>query len=401
MGNVLVIGAGGVGSVGVHKMAMLPKRFENITLASRTLKKCDLIADSVEARFGKRIQTAEIDADDSKATAALIEKTQPDLVVNLALPYQDLAIMDACLMAGVDYLDTANYEPRDEAKFEYHWQWDYQDRFADAGLMALLGSGFDPGVTNVFTAYICKHLISNMQTLDILDCNGGDHGQAFATNFNPEINIREVTAPARHWHNGAWVETPALSHKQSFDFPEVGARNMYLMYHEELESLSKHYPELTRARFWMTFGDAYLKHLEVLQNIGMTSIEPVLYEGREIVPLQFLKAVLPDPGDLGKTTHGKTCIGNIVSGTQDGAERHVYLYNICDHEACFAEVGSQAVSYTTGVPAMIGAALMLDGTWRQPGVFNLEQLDPDPFMKMLNENGLPWQYVDLDRPLDF
>ena len=401
MGNVLVIGAGGVGSVGVHKMAMLPERFENITLASRTLKKCDLIADSVEARFGKRIQTAEIDADDSKATAALIEKTQPDLVVNLALPYQDLAIMDACLMAGVDYLDTANYEPRDEAKFEYHWQWDYQDRFADAGLMALLGSGFDPGVTNVFTAYIRKHLINNMQTLDILDCNGGDHGQAFATNFNPEINIREVTAPARHWHNGAWVETPALSHKQSFDFPEVGARNLYLMYHEELESLSKHYPELTRARFWMTFGDAYLKHLEVLQNIGMTSIEPVLYEGREIVPLQFLKAVLPDPGDLGKTTHGKTCIGNIVSGTQDGAERHVYLYNICDHEACFAEVGSQAVSYTTGVPAMIGAALMLDGTWRQPGVFNLEQLDPDPFMKMLNENGLPWQYVDLDRPLDF
>ena len=382
-------------------MAILPERFENFTLASRTLKKCDLIADSVEARFGKRIQTAEIDADDSKATAALIEKTQPDLVVNLALPYQDLAIMDACLMAGVDYLDTANYEPRDEAKFEYHWQWDYQDRFADAGLMALLGSGFDPGVTNVFTAYIRKHLINNMQTLDILDCNGGDHGQAFATNFNPEINIREVTAPARHWHNGAWVETPALSHKQSFDFPEVGARNMYLMYHEELESLSKHYPELTRARFWMTFGDAYLKHLEVLQNIGMTSIEPVLYEGREIVPLQFLKAVLPDPGDLGKTTHGKTCIGNIVSGTQDGAERHVYLYNICDHEACFAEVGSQAVSYTTGVPAMIGAALMLDGTWRQPGVFNLEQLDPDPFMKMLNENGLPWQYVDLDRPLDF
>jgi len=401
MGNVLVIGAGGVGSVGVHKMAMLPERFENITLASRTLKKCDLIADSVDARFGKRIQTAEIDADDSKATAALIEKTQPDLVVNLALPYQDLAIMDACLMAGVDDLDTANYEPRDEAKFEYHWQWDYQDRFAEAGLMALLGSGFDPGVTNVFTAYIRKHLISDMRTLDILDCNGGDHGQAFATNFNPEINIREVTAPARHWHNGAWVETPALSHKQSFDFPEVGARNMYLMYHEELESLSKNYPELTRARFWMTFGDAYLKHLEVLQNIGMTSIEPVVYEGREIVPLQFLKAVLPDPGDLGKTTHGKTCIGNIVSGTQDGADRHVYLYNICDHEACFAEVGSQAVSYTTGVPAMIGAALMLDGTWRQPGVFNLEQLDPDPYMKMLNENGLPWQYVDLDRPLDF
>jgi saccharopine dehydrogenase (NAD+, L-lysine-forming) len=401
MGNVLVIGAGGVGSVGVHKMAMLPDRFHDITLASRTLRKCDAIADSVEARFGRRIQTAQINADDTKATAALIEKVQPDLVVNLALPYQDLTIMDACLLAGVDYLDTANYEPIDEAKFEYHWQWAYQDRFAEAGLMALLGSGFDPGVTNVVTAYIQKHLVANMQSLDILDCNGGDHGQAFATNFNPEINIREVTAPARHWHKGAWVETPALSHKQSFDFPEVGARNMYLMYHEELESLSKHYPELDRARFWMTFGDAYLTHLQVLQNIGMTSIEPVIYEGREIVPLQFLKAVLPDPGDLGKTTSGKTCIGNIVTGTQDGAARSVYLYNICDHEACFAEVGSQAVSYTTGVPAMIGAALMLDGTWRKPGVFNLEQLDPDPFMQMLKENGLPWQYVELDAPLDF
>ena len=401
MSNVLVIGAGGVGSVCVHKMAMLAEHFGDITLASRTVSKCDAIAASVEQRTGRRIATAEIDADDSKATAALIEKTAPDLVVNLALPYQDLAIMDACLMTGVDYLDTANYEPRDQAKFEYHWQWAYQDKFAEKGLMALLWSGFDPGVTNVFTAYIRKHLVENMQTLDILDCNGGDHGQAFATNFNPEINIREVTAPARHWQNGAWVETPALSHKQRFEFPEVGARNMYLMYHEELESLSKHYPELQRARFWMTFGDAYLTHLEVLQNVGMTAIEPVLYEGREIIPLQFLKAVLPDPGDLGKTTTGKTCIGNIVSGTHQGADRHVYLYNVCDHEACFAEVGSQAVSYTTGVPAMIGAALMLDGTWRQPGVFNLEQLDPDPFMAMLNKHGLAWQYVDLDGPVAF
>jgi len=401
MSNVLVIGAGGVGSVCVHKMAMLAEHFGDITLASRTVSKCDAIAASVEQRTGRRIATAEIDADDSKATAALIEKTAPDLVVNLALPYQDLAIMDACLMTGADYLDTANYEPRDQAKFEYHWQWAYQDKFAEKGLMALLGSGFDPGVTNVFTAYIRKHLVENMQTLDILDCNGGDHGQAFATNFNPEINIREVTAPARHWQNGAWVETPALSHKQRFAFPEVGARNMYLMYHEELESLSKHYPELQRARFWMTFGDAYLTHLEVLQNVGMTAIEPVLYEGREIIPLQFLKAVLPDPGDLGKTTTGKTCIGNIVSGTHQGADRHVYLYNVCDHEACFAEVGSQAVSYTTGVPAMIGAALMLDGTWRQPGVFNLEQLDPDPFMAMLNKHGLAWQYVDLDGPVAF
>ena len=401
MSRVLVIGAGGVGSVAVHKMAMLAERFSNITLASRRLAPCEAIKRSVAERTGVDIDIAQVDADNVAETMALIEKVQPQLVVNLALPYQDLTIMDACLATGVHYLDTANYEPRDEAKFEYHWQWAYQDRFAEAGLMALLGSGFDPGVTNVFTSYIQKHLVSKMKTLDILDCNGGDHGQHFATNFNPEINIREVTAPARHWHQGAWVETPALSHKQAFDFPEVGERNMYLMYHEELESLSKHYPEIERARFWMTFGDAYLTHLEVLENVGMTAIEPVVYEGKEIIPLQFLKAVLPNPGDLGKTTQGKTCIGNIVSGTHAGAEKTVYLYNICDHEACFAEVGSQAVSYTTGVPAMIGAALMLDGTWMRAGVFNLEQLDPDPFMAMLNGNGLPWQHVTLDKPLSF
>ncbi|MEL0071428.1 MAG: saccharopine dehydrogenase family protein [Rhodobiaceae bacterium] len=401
MSRVLVIGAGGVGSVAVHKMAMLADIFTDITLASRRVHKCEAIAAEVEKRTGQRIATAEIDADDAAATAALIEKTGAQLVVNLALPYQDLAIMDACLMAGADYLDTANYEPRDEAKFEYHWQWAYQEKFEQAGLMALLGSGFDPGVTNVFTAYIGKHLIGQMQTLDILDCNGGDHGQPFATNFNPEINIREVTAPARHWENGAWVETPALSHSHQFDFPEVGPRNAYLMYHEELESLGKHFPELQRARFWMTFGDAYLTHLDVLQNIGMTSIEPVIYEGREIVPLQFLKAVLPEPASLGETTKGKTCIGNIVSGSHEGKPRHIYLYNVCDHEACYREVGSQAVSYTTGVPAMIGAALMLDGTWRKPGVFNLEQLDPDPFMAMLNEHGLPWQYVELDAAVNF
>ena len=401
MSHVLVIGAGGVGSVAVHKMAMLGERFTHITLASRRLSSCESIQKSVRERMGREINIAQVDADNVAETTALIEKTQPDLVVNLALPYQDLAIMDACLATGVHYLDTANYEPRDEAKFEYHWQWAYHERFAEKGLMALLGSGFDPGVTNVFTAYIQKHLVSDMQTLDILDCNGGDHGQAFATNFNPEINIREITAPARHWEKGAWVESPALAHKQAYAFPEVGERNMYLMYHEELESLSKHYPELERARFWMTFGDAYLTHLQVLQNVGMTAIEPVLFEGQEIVPLQFLKAVLPDPGDLGKTTSGKTCIGNIVTGQQDGVARTVYLYNICDHEACFAEVGSQAVSYTTGVPAMIGAALMLDGTWMQPGVVNLEQLDPDPFMAMLKAHGLPWQHVELDAPLSF
>ena len=401
MSKVLVIGAGGVGSVAVHKMAMLADQFSEITLASRRLFKCDEIAASVKQRTGINITTAELDADDADATARLIDKTGAKLVVNLALPYQDLTIMDACLKAGADYLDTANYEPKDEAKFEYHWQWAYQEKFAKQGLMALLGSGFDPGVTNVFTAYIRKHHIAEMKTLDILDCNGGDHGQHFATNFNPEINIREVTAPARHWEQGNWVESPALSSRQTFDFPEVGGRNMYLMYHEELESLVKHFPQIQRARFWMTFGDAYLKHLEVLQNVGLTSIEPIIYQGQEIIPLQFLKAVLPDPGGLGERTKGKTCIGNIISGEKDGAKVTKYLFNVCDHEACFREVGSQAVSYTTGVPAMIGAALMLKGTWQGRGVFNMEQLDPDPFMDMLNQHGLPWEVRQLDAPLNF
>jgi saccharopine dehydrogenase (NAD+, L-lysine-forming) len=401
MSNVLVIGAGGVGSVAVHKMAMASDIFKSVTLASRRIEKCDAIAQSVDQRTGQKIATVALDADHVADTVKVINQVQPDLVVNLALPYQDLAIMDACLETGVDYLDTANYEPRDEAKFEYHWQWAYQERFVQKNIMALLGSGFDPGVTNVFTAYTKKHLVSDMRYLDILDCNGGDHGQHFATNFNPEINIREVTAAARHWEAGAWVETPALSTKHSFDFPEVGPRNMYLMYHEELESLAKNFPELKRARFWMTFGDNYLKHLEVLQNVGLTSIEPILYEGKEIIPLQFLKAVLPDPGDLGKTTKGKTCIGTIISGSQDGQPRCVYLYNICDHEACFAEVGSQAVSYTTGVPAMIGAAMMVQKKWHRSGVYNMEDFDPDPFMDMLNQHGLPWQFVDLDGPAEF
>ena len=401
MSKVLVIGAGGVGSVAVNKMAMWSDMFSEITLASRRVSKCDAIAASVKSRTGVTIATAELDANDIEATTRLIEKTDASLVVNLALPYQDLNIMEACLIASANYLDTANYEPLDEAKFEYHWQWAYQEKFEKAGLTALLGSGFDPGVTNVFTAYIAKLHMDNMQTLDILDCNGGDHGQPFATNFNPEINIREVTAPARHWQNGAWVETPALSHKQRFDFPQVGARNMYLMYHEELESLSKHFPELTRARFWMTFGDAYLTHLNVLENIGMTSIEPILYEGQEIVPLKFLKAVLPEPSGLGETTKGKTCIGNIVSGIHEGKPKTVYLYNVCDHEDCFAEVGSQAVSYTTGVPAMIGASLILDKSWRKPGVWNMEQFDPDPFMDRLNLYGLPWHVTELPAALDF
>ena len=401
MSRVLVIGAGGVGSVAVHKMAMSPEIFSSITLASRRKVKCDAIAQSVKQRTGVTITTAELDADDVAATTALINQVKPQLVVNLALPYQDLAIMDACLAAGVHYMDTANYEPRDEARFEYSWQWAYQERFKAAGLMALLGSGFDPGVTSVFTGYTRKHLLDQIDTLDILDCNGGDHGHAFATNFNPEINIREVTAPSRHWQDGAWVEGPPLAHKQSFDFEAVGPKNMYLMYHEELESLAKFYPEIKRIRFWMTFGDAYLKHLEVLSNVGMTRIDPVMFEGREIIPLQFLKALLPEPASLGPTTRGKTNIGTIATGLKDGVQKTVYVLNICDHEEAYAETGNQAISYTTGVPAMIGAALMLTGKWQGAGVFNIEQLDPDPFMDMLNRHGLPWQVKTLDAPLAF
>lgn len=401
MSKVLVIGAGGVSSVAVHKMVQLPELFGKVVLASRRRFKCDAIAASVKARFGYDVETAELDADDVDATAALIERVRPQLVVNLALPYQDLAIMDACLRTGVDYLDTANYEPRDEAKFEYKWQWAYRDRFREAGLMALLGSGFDPGVTSVFAMHIRKHLLDRIETLDILDCNGGDHGRHFATNFNPEINIREVTAPARHYEHGRWVETPPLSTKQIFDFDQVGEKNMYLMYHEELESLAAHLPEIERIRFWMTFGDQYLKHLEVLQNVGMTSIEPVIYEGRAIVPLQFLKAVLPEPASLGVTTKGKTNIGDIATGVKGGARKTYYVYNVCDHEEAYRETGNQAVSYTTGVPAMIGAALMLIGAWRGEGVFNIEQFDPDPFMAMLNRHGLPWQVRELGEPLPF
>jgi saccharopine dehydrogenase (NAD+, L-lysine-forming) len=401
MAKVLVIGAGGVGSVAVHKMAFNPGIFGEIALASRTKSKCDAIAASVLMRTGIDIATYQIDADDVAATTALLHEVKPALVVNLALPYQDLAIMDACLAAGVNYMDTANYEPRDQAKFEYQWQWDYQERFQKAGLTALLGSGFDPGVTSVFAMWLKKHKLDTIRTLDILDCNGGDHGQAFATNFNPEINIREVTAPARHWQDGEWIETPPLSTKQSFDFEAVGPKNMYMMYHEELESLAKFIPEMERARFWMTFGDAYITHLTVLQNVGMTRIDPVMYQGQEIIPLQFLKAVLPEPASLGPTTKGKTNIGDIATGTKDGAEKTFYIYNICDHEDAYAETGNQAVSYTTGVPAMIGAALLVQGVWGGAGVFNIEQMDPDPFMAMLNDHGLPWQVKELDGPLSF
>ena len=401
MAKVLVIGAGGVGSVAVHKMAMNPDIFSEVVLASRTLPKCEAIAASVKERTGRTVATYALDADDVAATTALLNELRPALVVNLALPYQDLNIMEACLAAGVNYMDTANYEPIDEAKFEYKWQWAYQERFKAAGLTALLGSGFDPGVTSVFATWLKKHKLDTIRTLDILDCNGGDHGQPFATNFNPEINIREVTAPARRWEQGEWVETPALTIRQTFDFEGVGPKNMYLMYHEELESLAHHLPEIERIRFWMTFGDAYITHLTVLQNVGMTRIDPVMYEGKEIIPLQFLKAVLPEPASLGALTKGKTNIGDIATGLKDGVEKTFYIYNICDHEEAYAETGNQAISYTTGVPAMIGAAMLVTGTWGGAGVFNIEQFDPDPYMDMLNKHGLPWQVKELEGPLAF
>jgi saccharopine dehydrogenase (NAD+, L-lysine-forming) len=393
VGKVLIIGAGGVSNVVVHKCAQVPEVFEQIVLASRTLCKCRQIASDVAAATGRKVRVAKVDADDPNQVVALIDKHKPDLVLNVALPYQDLAIMDACLATGVDYLDTANYEPPDVAKFEYKWQWAYQDRFKNKGVMALLGSGFDPGVSNVFCAYAQKHLFDEIRYVDIVDCNAGDHGHPFATNFNPEINIREVTQKGRFWEDGRWVEIDPMSLSQDVDYPEVGPRRSYVLYHEELESLVKHIKGLRRIRFWMTFSDNYLTHLRVLQNVGMTRIDEVEYEGHKIVPLKFLKALLPDPGSLGANYKGKTCIGCIFDGIKDGRPRQVMIYNVCDHAACYREVKAQAVSYTTGVPAMIGAKMMLEGRWQGQGVFNMEQFDPDPFMDDLNRYGLPWKIL--------
>lgn len=397
MAKVIIIGAGGVGSVVAHKCAQLPEVFTDITLASRTVSKCEAIAASVLEKTGTQIKTAQIDADDVPALSDYLDAQKPFMVINVALPYQDLTIMDACLATGVHYLDTANYEPLDTAKFEYHWQWAYQDKFEQAGLTALLGSGFDPGATNVFTTYLKKHFFDTIESLDIIDVNGGNHGYAFATNFNPEINIREITADCRHFENGEVVTTPAMSESREFTCPEgVGTYNIYRLYHEELESLNKNFPELKKLQFWMSFGDSYLKHLEVLQNVGMTGIEPVEFQGQQIVPIQFLAKLLPDPSTLGPRTKGKTCIGCLVKGTKDGEPKTYYCYQICDHEACYEEVGSQAISYTTGVPAMIGAKMLIEKHWLKPGVFNMEQNNPDPFMADMNEYGLPWQVIELD-----
>jgi saccharopine dehydrogenase (NAD+, L-lysine-forming) len=390
MGKALIIGAGGVASVVVHKCCQNPDIFEEIMIASRTIEKCDALKRKLDG-VKTKIQTAQVNADDTNQVIELINKFKPDVVINVALPYQDLTIMDACLATSVHYLDTANYEPPEIPKFEYKWQWAYREKFKKAGITGLLGSGFDPGVTGVFCAYAQKHYFDEIHTIDILDANAGDHGYPFATNFNPEINIREITAKGRYFKEGEWIETNPLEIKRTYDFPEIGSKNIYLLYHEELESLAINIKGVKKIRFWMTFSDNYLNHLTVLQNVGMTSIEPIEFEGKMIQPIQFLKAVLPDPASLGPRTKGKTNIGCIIQGTKDGKPKTYYVYNVCDHQECYKEVGSQAISYTTGVPAMIGAMMILKGLWRKPGVYNVEEFDPDPFMDALNKYGLPWK----------
>ena len=393
MGKVVIIGCGGVGTVVVHKVAQNADVFDGILLASRTKSKCDAVAAVIKERYGVEIQTAAVDADNVPELTALLKEYKPELVINVALPYQDLHIMDACLASEVNYMDTANYEPLDEAHFEYSWQWAYHERFKEAGLTAILGCGFDPGQTGVYTAYAAKHYFDEIHYLDIIDCNAGDHHKAFATNFNPEINIREITQKGRFYQDGRWVETGPLEIHQPITYPEIGPRESYLMFHEELESLVKNFPTIKRARFWMTFGQEYLTHLRVIQDIGMARIDEVEYNGMKIVPLQFLKAVLPNPQDLGENYSGYTSIGCRIRGIKDGKERTYYIYNNCSHEEAYKETGMQGVSYTTGVPAMTGAYMFMTGKWRKPGVYNVEEFDPDPFMEKVAKSGLPWYEV--------
>ena len=409
MSRLMIIGCGGVASVAIHKCCQNSEVFEEIMIASRTVSKCDALKEKLQQTTKTKITTAQVDADNVDDLVALMESYKPDAVLNVALPYQDLTIMDACLKAGVDYIDTANYEAEDTqdpewrkvyeerckrlgftAYFDYSWQWAYEERFKEAGLTALLGTGFDPGVTSVFAAYAKKHYFDEIHTIDILDCNGGDHGYPFATNFNPEINLREVSAPGSYMENGKWIEVPAMSIKREYDFPEVGMKDMYLLHHEEIEALGRNMPEVKRIRFFMTFGQSYLTHMKCLENVGMLSTEPVDFNGQQIVPIQFLKELLPDPASLGPRTVGKTNIGCIFTGIKDGKEKKLYIYNVCDHQECYKEVESQAISYTTGVPAMIGSMLVLNGLWKKPGVFTTDEFDPDPYMEALNQWGLPW-----------
>ncbi len=409
MSRLLIIGCGGVASVAIQKCCQNSEVFTDICIASRTKEKCDALKDKLAGTTKTRIETARVDADHVEEVIALIKDYKPDALLNVALPYQDLTIMDACLATGVDYIDTANFEPENTndqewraiyekrceelgftALFDYSWQWDYKERFENAGITALLGSGFDPGVTSVFSAYALKHYFDEIHTIDILDCNGGDHGYPFATNFNPEINLREVSSKGSYWEDGRWIETEPMEIKSKYNFPEVGEKDMYLLHHEEIESLAKNIPGVKRIRFFMTFGQSYLTHMKCLENVGMLSTSPIEFNGQEIVPIQFLKALLPDPASLGPRTKGKTNIGCIFTGVKDGKEKTIYIYNVCDHEECYKEVESQAISYTTGVPAMIGSLMVLTGQWKKPGVFNVEEFDPDPYMEALNKWGLPW-----------
>lgn len=398
MACALIIGAGSVGHVVAHKLAQASNIFDRIILASRTMKKCKTIAESVQKKFGIKIIIDEVDADQVNQTISIIEKYRPDLVINVALPYQDLSIMEACLATKTSYLDTANYEPRHVAKFEYSWQWAYHDRFFEAGITAILGCGFDPGATNAFVAYAKKHYFDQIHYLDIVDCNAGDHGLFFATNFNPEINIREITQNGRFWENQQWIETKPLEIHRPIEYPEIGIRESYLLYHEELESLVKHFPEIKRARFWMTFSDRYINTLNVLQELGLTSIKPINYKGTDIIPLEFLKQILPEPSQLGKTYKGKTSIGCQIRGIKNNKEKTYYVWNNCDHSVVFEEIGAQAIAYTTGVPAVVGAILYMKGLWSKPGVYNVEQFDPDPFMELLPQYGLTW-HEQIDQPL--
>lgn len=393
--GILIIGAGGVSRVATVKCAMNIDTFEKITLASRTISKCESIAKDILKNQNVAIDVASVDADNVEELAKLIEEVNPKLVLNVALPYQDLTIMDACTKMGVDYVDTANYEHPDEAKFEYKEQWARDGQFKDAGIMALLGSGFDPGVTGVFCAYAQQNLFDEIHYIDIMDCNAGDHGYPFATNFNPEINLREVSANGRYWEDGKWIETKPLEIRVDHDYPEVGVKPSYLLYHEELESLSKNIKGLKRIRFFMTFGDSYIQHMNCLQNVGMLGIEPVMHKGVEIIPIEFLTTLLPDPASLGPRTVGMTNIGCIIEGLKDGKKKKVYIYNTCDHQECYKETGAQAVSYTTGVPAMIGSKMLYKGIWKNNGVFNIEEFDAKPFMDELMTQGLPWKIIEI------
>lgn len=397
MAKVLVVGAGAVGQVTVCKLAQRPDLFPEIVVASRTLAKCKKLA---EKHPQTRIIPEELNADNVSETVALLQRHKPALLLNLALPYQDLPLMDACLEAGVDYLDTASYEPPTMPFYEYKYQWAYQERFQKAGLTAVLGIGFDPGVTNAFVAYAAKELFDEIHYLDIVDCNAGDHGRPFATNFNLEINLREITQTGRYYENGKLIEVPPLSVWQDVRFPEIGIRRAYLIFHEELESLVKHFPTLRRARFWMTFSEQYLMHLRAFMNVGLTRIDPVDYEGHPVVPIKFLQKLLPDPSTLAPDYKGWVSIGVQLRGIYRGKPRTAFIYTNIRHEWAYQDCEAQAVAYTAGVPPAVAAELICTGIWKKPGVWNVEQLDPIPLLERLPEAGLPWKVV-LDYPLDF